>query len=75
MRPTSPSRIGIRRSGMRVFLAAIAFGLAGCDGVERITVRWPDAQNTTETWERLPANTFVKLEQGSPTPFVVRLGQ
>ncbi|MFT3711263.1 MAG: CRTAC1 family protein [Archangium sp.] len=49
------------------------FGLAGCDGVDRITVRWPDAQNTTETFERLPANTFVKLKQGASTPFVVPL--
>ncbi|MBL8909767.1 MAG: CRTAC1 family protein [Archangium sp.] len=49
------------------------FGLAGCDGVERVTVRWPDATGTTQTWERLPSNTFLKLKQGSEQPYVVRL--
>lgn len=50
-------------------------GLGGCDGADEITVRWPDARNTTQTFTRVPANQFVRLKQGEATPFKVRLEQ
>lgn len=47
-------------------------GLAGCEGADEVTVRWPDATGTTQTFTRVPANTFMRLKQGAPSPFVVR---
>lgn len=47
-------------------------GLGGCEGADEVTVRWPDAQGTTQTFTRLPANQFMRLKQGSPEAFQVR---
>ena len=47
-------------------------GLAGCNGADEVTVRWPNAQNTTQTFTRLPANQFMRLKQGAPQAFQVR---
>ncbi|MFO0600669.1 MAG: CRTAC1 family protein [Myxococcaceae bacterium] len=47
-------------------------GLAGCDGAS-VTVRWPDQALTTQTFDDVPANTFVKLKQGDPKAYVVPL--
>ena len=47
-------------------------GLGGCDGADEVTVRWPDARATTQTFTRVPANQFMRLKQGAPQPFQVR---
>lgn len=47
-------------------------GLGGCAGADEVTVRWPDAQATTQRFTRLPANQFMRLKQGAPEPFQVR---
>jgi hypothetical protein len=43
---------------------AVHVGLGGCEGASEVTVRWPDAAGTTQTFTRLPANREVKLKQG-----------
>ncbi|MFZ5445157.1 MAG: CRTAC1 family protein [Myxococcota bacterium] len=48
------------------------FGLAGCAGADEVTVRWPDAQGTTQTIKGVPGNAFLRIKQGEPTPFLVR---
>jgi hypothetical protein len=48
---------------------AVHVGLGGCEGATRITVRWPDAQGTTQTFERVPANRRLVLKQGEALPF------
>jgi hypothetical protein len=50
---------------------ALHFGLGGCGGADEITVRWPDAAGTTQTFERVPGNDFLRIKQGEPSPFVV----
>ncbi len=50
----------------------VHFGLNGCEGASEVTVRWPDAQGTTQTFQGVPGNLFMRLKQGEPTPFVVR---
>lgn len=50
----------------------IHFGLGGCAGADEVTVRWPDAQGTTQTFVRVPANAFLRLKQGEETPYVVQ---
>lgn len=47
-------------------------GLGGCEGADEVTVRWPNAQATTQTFPRLPANRFMRLKQGAPEAFEVR---
>lgn len=42
------------------------FGLAGCDAVDEVTVRWPNAQGTTQTWKGLAGRKFYRLTQGNP---------
>lgn len=44
------------------------FGLgAGCQ-VDKVTVRWPDAAGTTETFAHVRANYLVRLTQGKAQP-------
>jgi hypothetical protein len=50
---------------------AVHVGLGGCTGADEVTVRWPDARGTTQTFARVPANRFVRLKQGEPLPFAV----
>ena len=47
-------------------------GLGGCEGADEVTVRWPDAQGSTQTFTRLPGNQFMRLKQGSAQAFQVR---
>ena len=47
-------------------------GLGGCEGADEVTVRWPDARATTQTFTRLPSNQFMRLKQGAPQAFQVR---
>jgi enediyne biosynthesis protein E4 len=47
-------------------------GLGGCDGADEVTVRWPNAAGTTQTFTRLPANKFMRLKQGEAQAFEVR---
>lgn len=47
-------------------------GLGGCEGADEVTVRWPDAQGTTQTFTRLPADQFMRLKQGASTAFEVK---
>ena len=54
---------------------ALHVGLGGCNGADEVTVRWPNAQSTTQTFARVPARSFVRLKQGEATPFKVRLAQ
>ncbi|MBL9038353.1 MAG: CRTAC1 family protein [Archangium sp.] len=46
-------------------------GLAGCTGADEVTVRWPDATGTTQTFRNVPANTLVELRQGDERVFKV----
>ncbi len=46
-------------------------GLGACDGADEVTVRWPDARGSTQTFARVKGNQFLHLEQGAATPFVV----
>jgi hypothetical protein len=46
----------------------LSFGLGETCRVERVEVRWPDAEGTTEVWEDLPANWRVRLTHGEATP-------
>jgi hypothetical protein len=39
-------------------------GLDGCDGADEVTVRWPDAAGTTQTFRNVPGNRFIELRQG-----------
>ncbi len=48
-------------------------GLGGCDGADEVTVRWPNAQSSTQTFTRLQANQFVRLKQGEAEAFKVEL--
>ncbi len=41
-------------------------GLAGCPSVDEVTVRWPNAQLTTQTWRGLDGRKFYRLTQGEP---------
>lgn len=59
---------GYGHFGMQSDLA-LHIGLGGCDGADEVTVRWPDAQGTTQTFTRVPAGHFVVLKQGVATPF------
>ncbi len=47
-------------------------GLGGCEGADEITVRWPDAAATTQSFTRVPGNQFIRLKQGAPEPFQVK---
>ncbi|MDP1825985.1 MAG: CRTAC1 family protein [Archangium sp.] len=47
-------------------------GLGGCEGADEVTVRWPDARGTTQVFDRLPGNQFMRLKQGAPEAFQVR---
>ena len=48
-------------------------GLGACDRADEITVRWPNAQNSTQTFTGIEANQFVKLKQGDATPYKITL--
>ncbi len=39
-------------------------GLGGCGAADSVSVRWPDAQATTQTWARVPAGVPLLLKQG-----------
>jgi hypothetical protein len=39
-------------------------GLDGCDGADEVTVRWPDAAGTVQTFTKVPGNRFIELRQG-----------
>jgi hypothetical protein len=39
-------------------------GIAGCPSVDEVTVRWPNAALTTQTWRGLDGKKFYRLEQG-----------
>ena len=41
-------------------------GIAGCPAVDEVTVRWPNAQLTTQTWRGLEGKKFYRLTQGDP---------
>jgi hypothetical protein len=43
------------------------FGLDGCSGAEEVTVRWPDAAGTVQTFRNVPGNRFIELRQGDAT--------
>ncbi len=47
-------------------------GLGGCEAASEVTVRWPDATGSTQTWRRVPANVDVTLTQGEALPRRVR---
>lgn len=42
------------------------FGLDGCSGAEEVTVRWPDAAGTVQTFKNVPGSRFIELRQGDP---------
>ncbi|MHC5010657.1 MAG: CRTAC1 family protein [Planctomycetota bacterium] len=44
------------------------FGLGTADRIERLTVRWPDAGRTVQTFEDLPVDRFVTITQGRRRP-------
>ncbi|MBS1152504.1 MAG: ASPIC/UnbV protein [Myxococcaceae bacterium] len=44
----------------------VHFGLGGCPAIDEVTVRWPNAQLTTQTWRGLAARKFYRLTQGDP---------
>ena len=50
----------------------VHLGLGGCEGADEITVRWPDAQGTTQTFAHVPGNLFLRLKQGEASPFLVK---
>ncbi|GMU62063.1 MAG: hypothetical protein AMXMBFR34_38260 [Myxococcaceae bacterium] len=39
-------------------------GLGGCDGAEEVSVRWPDAAGTVQTYRNVPGSRFIELRQG-----------
>jgi len=41
-------------------------GLGACPAVDSVTVRWPDASGTVQTWQNAFANDFIELRQGDP---------
>jgi enediyne biosynthesis protein E4 len=47
-------------------------GLGGCEGADEVTVRWPDAQNSTQTFTRLKGNQFVRLAQEHEAAYEVK---
>jgi len=49
------------------------FGLGGCSAVDSISVRWPDAAGTTETWTGVAARRLIELRQGDPVAHEVKL--
>jgi hypothetical protein len=42
----------------------LLFGLGACAEIESITVRWPDAAGTTETWTAVNVGRFIELRRG-----------
>ena len=43
-----------------------AFGLGAAEGVDRLEIRWPDAEGTRQVFEDLPVDRFVVVRQGAP---------
>lgn len=41
-------------------------GLDGCSGADEVSVRWPDAAGTVQTWKHVPGGRFIELRQGDP---------
>ncbi len=49
------------------------FGLGACGAVDKIEVRWPNQDHTTDTWENVPSNHLVELRQADKTLYGVNL--
>ncbi|MBS2027047.1 MAG: CRTAC1 family protein [Deltaproteobacteria bacterium] len=43
------------------------FGLGECAGAANITVTWPDAVHTTQTWTRVLGDQLIELQMGDPS--------
>jgi hypothetical protein len=43
----------------------LTFGVGKTEHVDKITIRWPDAQATTEVWKALKVNRAYHLKQGT----------
>lgn len=49
-------------------------GVGACDGVDELTIRWPDAMGTTQKFERVPADgRLLEARQGEPALYRVTL--
>ncbi|MBL8918348.1 MAG: CRTAC1 family protein [Myxococcaceae bacterium] len=49
-------------------------GVGGCNGVDELTIRWPDAMGTTQRFERVPADgTLLEARQGEAMLYRVKL--
>ncbi len=42
----------------------LLFGLGACAQIESVSVRWPDANGTTETWTAVNTGRFIELRRG-----------
>ena len=51
------------------------FGLGAACDIDKVTVRWPDAAATTQTWAGVRANYRVRLRQGDAAPEYVGIAQ
>jgi hypothetical protein len=49
------------------------FGLGTCTAVDEITVRWPDAQSTTESFKHVGTSRMIELRQGDHVVHDVQL--
>ncbi|MCU0696776.1 MAG: CRTAC1 family protein [Myxococcaceae bacterium] len=55
----------------------VHLGLGDCTGIEELTIRWPDARGTTQTFRNVPVDdrVFFEARQGEPTLKRVRLSR
>ena len=43
----------------------LTFGLGDACAIDKVTVRWPDARGTVQTWTKIRPNTLSELTEGS----------
>ena len=51
------------------------FGLGACAGAANVSVRWPDAQGSTQTFDAVAADQLVELRQGDAKVYPVELAR
>lgn len=53
----------------------VHLGVGACNGIDELTIRWPDAAGTTQRFERVPVSkkTLLEARQGDPALYRVRL--
>jgi len=59
---------GYGHFGQQNDAGVLLFGVGDCARAEEITVRWPDAAGTTQTFRDVPTGAFVELRQGEAQP-------